>query len=123
MLEETYNTVIKEMPLKKYVKFAGISNGIHAGFARSYVLAMQIVAYTDAKIDSKCISNMLNSYQRKKILGMDEIWSIGIFIQIALIENIKDICEKIYYSQMQKYKVENILERLIEKIKNQNLRT
>ena len=45
---------------------------------------------------------------------MDEIWNIGIFIQIALIESIKDICEKIYFSQMQKYRVENILERLIE---------
>ena len=114
MLEETYKTVIKEMPLKKYINYVGISNGIYSGFARSYVLASQIVAYTDGKIDSKCISNLLNAYQRKKVLGMDEIWSIGIFLQIALIENIKDICEKIYYSQMQKYKVENILERLIE---------
>ena len=35
-------------------------------------------------------------------------------MQIALIENIRQICEKIYSSQMQKYRVENIIERLIE---------
>ena len=40
---------------------------------------------------------------------MDEIWNIGLFIQIALIENIRDICEYIYSVQMQKAKVENIL--------------
>ena len=32
----------------------------------------------------------------------------------AIIENIKDICEKIYASQMQKYRAENIIERLVE---------
>ena len=41
---------------------------------------------------------------------MEEIWNIGIFMQIALIQNIRDICEKIYYVQIQKYKVENIFE-------------
>ena len=41
---------------------------------------------------------------------MDEIWNIGLFLQIAIINNIKDVCEKIYSSQLQKYKVEEIAE-------------
>ena len=114
ILEETYKTVAKEMTLKKYTNFLGISSGTYEGFARIYVLASQIVAYTDNRIDSKTISELLGAYQRKKTLSMDEIWNIGVFIQIALFENIKDICEKIYFSQMQKYRVENILERIIE---------
>ena len=36
------------------------------------------------------------------------------FLQIAIIENIRGICEKIYSAQVQKYKVENIIERLVE---------
>lgn len=114
MIEETYKMIIKEMPLKKYTKFLGISNGIYKGFARIYVLATEIVAYTDNRIENKTVLELLNAYQRKKTLSMDEIWNIGIFLQIALIENIRDICEKIYFSQMQKYRVENILERLVE---------
>jgi len=35
-------------------------------------------------------------------------------LQIAIIENIREICEKIYISQMQKYRAENIVERLVE---------
>ena len=114
MIEETVQMVEKQMPLKKYEQFLGISNGTYKGFARIYVLASEIVAYTDNKIDTKVLSDILIAYQRKKQLNMDEIWNIGIFIQIALIQNIKDICEKIYFSQIQKYKVENILERLVE---------
>jgi len=114
IIEETIKTAIKELPLKKYTSFLGISNGTYKGFARIYVLASEIVAYTDNKIDSKNVSELLNSYQKKKTLSMEEIWNIGLFIQIALIQNIRDICEKIYFSQMQKYRVENIIERLVE---------
>ena len=45
---------------------------------------------------------------------MEEIWNIGIFLQMAMLENIREISEKIYSSQIQKYKAENIAERLIE---------
>ena len=102
------------MTLKKYARFLGISNGVHRGFARVYVLASEIVAYTDNRIGAQTILELLTAYQRKKTLSMDEMWNIGVFIQIALIENIRGICEKIYFSQMQKYRVENILERIIE---------
>ena len=46
---------------------------------------------------------------------MDEIWNIGIFMQIAIIENIRQIAENIYISQYEKMKVESIIERLVEK--------
>jgi len=115
IIEETYKTILQEMPLKKYKKFLGISNGTDKGFARIYVLAYEIVNYTDNHIDYHNVSNLLKSYQKKKTLSMEEIWNIGIFMQIALIEKIKEICEKIYFSQMQKYRAENIIERLVER--------
>ena len=114
IIEKTVKTIIKDLPLKKYENFLGIDNGNYKGFARVYVLACEIVAYTDATIDRNDLSSLLQAYQSKKSLSMEEIWSIGIFLQIALIENIRGICEKILSSQIQKYKVENIIERLIE---------
>lgn len=114
IIEESVKTIIKEMPLKKYKEFLGVSNGPDKGFARIYVLAYEIVNCTDNNINAKNLNSLLQSYQRKKKLNMEEIWNIGTFMQIALIENIKNVCEKIYFSQMQKYRAENILERLVE---------
>lgn len=114
IIDETVKTIIKEMPMKKYIQFTSISNGLYNGFARAYVIAHEIVSHTDNKIDYKNISDFFKAYQRKKTLSMEEIWNIGIFIQIAIIESIKNICEKIYFSQMQKYRVENIIERIVE---------
>ena len=114
IIEKTVKTILKELPLKKYINFIGIESGANSGFARIYVLASEIVSYTDSKIDDEILKDLLKAYQTKKTLNMDEIWNIGIFLQIALIENIRNVCEKIYSSQIQKYKVENIIERLIE---------
>ena len=115
IIEESVRQIEKEMTVKKYTNFVGIQHGKYAGFARIYVLATEIVAYTDNKIDGENLEKYLQAYQTKKTLNMEEIWNIGVFLQIAIIQNISEICEKIYSSQIQKYKVKNIIERLVEK--------
>ena len=114
VVEETVKSIEKELNIKKYTNFLGVTNGAYRGFARIYVLAAEIIAYTDSKITAKSLQEYLRAYQQKKTLTMDEIWSMGLFLQVAIIENIRGICEKIYSSQLQKYRVENILERLVE---------
>ena len=120
VVEETYKMIKKEMSIKKYTSFIGISKGLYDGFARIYVLASEIVAYTEGRIEVDKLKNLLLAYQNKKTLNMDEIWNINIFFYIALIEKIRNICEKIYYTEIQKYKVESIIERLIENIDKNN---
>ena len=118
ILEETVKNIQKDLSLKKYINFPGIQNGEYEGFARIYVLASEIIAYTDNKIERKSLQRYLKAYQINKTLSMDEIWNIGTFLQIALIEKIRQICEIIYVSQMQKYKAENIIERLVDNKNN-----
>lgn len=114
-IEEVVKSIEKEMTLKKYKKFVGLSKGKYQGFARIYVLASQIVNYTENKINREVLEESLKAYQTKKNLSMDEIWNIGLFMQIAIIENIRQIAENIYISQYEKIKVESIIERLVER--------
>lgn len=113
-IEEVAKSIEKEMTLKKYTNFVGIANGKYQGFARIYVLASEIVNYTDNKITRENLENSIKAYQTKKNLSMDEIWNIGTFIQIAIIENIRQIADALYVSQVEKFKVESIVERLID---------
>ena len=126
IIEETVKSIKQELTMKKYTNFVGIKNGIYDGFARVYILASEIVNYTDNKIELESLEKCLSAYQTKKTLNMDEIWNIGVFLQIAIIENIRQICESIYVSQIQKYKVERIVEKEIENSQNskfKNFRT
>ncbi len=122
VIEETVKVVQKELPLKKYKSLVGLSNDKYFGFARIYVLAEEIIAFSDCKIDRETIDIALKSYQRKKLLSMEELSNIGIFIKISIISRIRELCEKIYSSQVQKYKAESIIERLIENKSNNSLK-
>ena len=62
--------------------------------------------------------NILNGILNKT--NMEEIWNISIFFNIVLIEKIRNICEKIYSAQVQKYKVESLIERLVDNIDDNN---
>ena len=115
IIEETVKNIAKELTLKKYTNLIGLENDTYQGFARAYVLACEIIAYTDNKIEEDVLKDYLIAYQNKKTLSMEEIWNIKSFLQIAMIQNIKQICERIYFNQVQKYKVEGIVERLVEK--------
>ena len=128
VIDKTVKNIKQELSLKKYKKLAGLSKGNYEGFARIYVLASEIVNFTNNKIETDNLKEFLKAYQTKKSLSMDEIWMISIFLNIAIIENIREICEKIYNAQIQKYKAENIIERLVEnkeknELKFDNLKT
>ena len=122
IIEETVKKIKREMPPKKYKELPSIANGIYEGFARIYLLATEIASYTDNKIDDETLKIALVAYQRQKNLSMEEIWNLWIFLEIAIIENIREVCEKIYVAQNQKYKVESIIERLIEKKQKNKLK-
>ena len=113
-IEETIKSIRNDMTLKKYIDLPGISSEKNKGFARIYILASEIVNYTDSKISKELLEECLKAYQTKKSLSMDEIWNIGIFMQISIIENIRTVCEKILMSQIEKIKAESIIERLVE---------
>jgi len=114
IIEKISKVIISDLSIKKYTNLLGIANGRNSGYARAYIIANEIVSYTDGKIDGDDIELFLKAYQSKKTLSMEELWSIVTFLQIALIEKIREICEKIYLAQMQKRKVENIVMRLVE---------
>ena len=118
IIEEAMKNITKNLSLKKYKNFISVANGEYKGFARIYSLCLEIVTYTDYRINSSVLVELLRNYQKKKNLSMEEIWNIGLFIQIGLINGIREISEKIYFSQIQKYKVENIVERLVDKKNN-----
>ena len=122
IIEESVKLIKKEISIKKYKNFIGLKNGPFSGFARIYELSAEIVSCTDNKIKTENLEKCLSAYQTNKTLNMDEIWNIGIFLQIAIIENIRQICEIIYISQIEKFKVESIIERLVNKDTNGKFR-
>ena len=121
IIEEVVKTIRKELSPNKYHKMIGVSSGPYDGFSRSYLLAEEVVSYTDCKLDAKTIFECLEAYQKNKMLSIDEIENFGVFLKISIVNKIKNICEKIYSSEVQRLKAESIIERIVEN-KNSNER-
>ena len=109
LVEEQFNSIKNELSLEKYKELPSIN-----GTSRILVLARKMVEYTDANITEENLGIFLRAYQSKKSILMKELWVMPIMLKIAIIEYISEICEKILDSQLQKFKVESLVERIIK---------
>lgn len=112
LIEKSVKTIEKNLTLNKYMRLPAIAED---GFARIYVIANEIISNTDGKINENNLIDYLETYQNQKKLYMQEIWDIGLFLQICIIEKIRNISEKIFITQMQRYKAQNMVNRFIER--------
>lgn len=109
LIEEQLNSVKNGLVIEKYKELPSIN-----GTSRILVLSRKIVEYTDANITEENLETFLKAYQSKKSISMNELWIMPIMMKIAIIEYISETCEKVLDSQLQKFKVESLVERIIK---------
>ena len=64
IIEEQYNSVVNELSLNEYIKMPSVN-----GISRIYLIAMDLVKYTDGYITEEIIENFVKSYQSKLLLA------------------------------------------------------
>ncbi|MDQ2087331.1 glucoamylase family protein [Herbivorax sp. ANBcel31] len=109
IIEEQVKGVRRDLSKDMYLRLPAISSGSLKGYARIYALALELVSHTDGRIDENVLINYINAYQSNNVLTGREIWALAVMIKIAIVENIKYLCEKIEKSQNQRRKVEQII--------------
>jgi cellobiose phosphorylase len=95
ILDEQVKVVRKDISGETYLRLPVLKCGPLKGYARIYAIAAELVSHTGGQINDRIILNYLNAYQSHSTLSDREIWSMPAMIRIALIENIKNICEKL----------------------------
>ena len=108
IIEEQYNSILVDLNLKEYIKLPSVN-----GTARIYLIASELVKFTDGYITEEIIENFINAYSSKRALTMDEIWKLPIMIRISLIKHIRTVSDRIIKSQLEKFKVESLIERVV----------
>lgn len=108
IIEEQYNSILNDLKLKEYTKLPSVE-----GESRIFLIAKELINFTDGNITEDIIENFINAYSSKRALTMDEIWKLPLMLKIALIKHIREVSDKILKSQLEKFKVESILERLV----------
>ncbi|MBQ9279781.1 MAG: hypothetical protein IJ215_01865 [Clostridia bacterium] len=109
IIEEQVGAISNSLSVKKYKKLPSVN-----GVARIYILARELVKFTDGVITGENVELFINSYESKKALMQEELYEFPTMLQIALVEHISRVASKIIAEQLQKFKVESLVERIIK---------
>lgn len=112
LIEEQVKQLRCELEKKSYSRLPVIKNGMFKGHARIFAIAMELVAISDGQVDEAKLTKCLNAYQEHNRIFDREIWALPIVIKLALLENIRHICENIKDTQIQWKKADNMIDRM-----------
>jgi len=89
-------------------------NGTSTGITRSYDIVLQIISYSDGRIDIESLSRFVEAYQTVANLKLGELWSIPIMIRLALIENIRRVSARIAIDKVDRNLADYWAEKMID---------
>ena len=115
IIEEQIGYILNSLDFQLYKKLPAIN-----GVSRISIICEAFVEYNDGYISKEKIESFFNSYQTKDVLIQAELYELELYLQIALVNKIKKISDKIIKNQLQKFKVESLIERTIRNNKLEN---
>ncbi len=101
VIEEQTKSLRRDLTKKDYYNLPTLKEGPFKGYTRVLAIAMEFVAIMDGQIDEGTLLKYLEAYQSHSILFDREIRIIPMMLQIALLENVRGICENIKETQKQ----------------------
>ena len=109
VIEEQVKSIRQSLTKEEYNKLPILKNGVYRGYTRVYSIAMEIISHSDGKINDKMLQSYLMAYQTHTILYDREIWILPTMIRLALIENIRQIVNKIKLTRNQWRLVDDVV--------------
>jgi cyclic beta-1,2-glucan synthetase len=79
----------QHLPGPYYRQLPSLASREHAGQARIYAMAVELVRHSDSRIDRQQLAVFVNSYQRVAPLTIGELWAWPSMLKLALIENLR----------------------------------
>jgi len=101
IIEEQVKGIRKTLKKADYFRLPILKCGQLKGCVRIYAVAVELISHTDGQINEDILYRYLKAYQSHCTLFNREILALPLMIRLALIENIRNICEKIRDTQVQ----------------------
>ena len=83
----------RHMPRRYNRELPAVVAREHHGAARIYALAVELLRYSDSRLDVPQLTHFLNSVQRVAPLTLGELWAWPSMLKLALVENLRRLSE------------------------------
>lgn len=111
VIEEQTKSLRRDLTKKDYHNLPILKKGPFKGYTRVLAIATEFVAIMDGQIDEGTLLKYLEAYQSHSILFDREIRIIPMMLKIALLENVRSLCENIKETQAQWKQADGIVDK------------
>ena len=93
IIEEQVKMLRKDLNKKHYKELPVLNKGYFKGYSRVLAIAIEFVTQVDGQVEESTLVRYLDAYQSHSILFDREIRMIPTMLRLALIENMRGVCE------------------------------
>jgi cyclic beta-1,2-glucan glucanotransferase len=83
----------------------------HAGDARIYAIAVELIRHSDSRLDRQQLVQFLNSYQQVAPLTIGELWAWPSMLKLALVENLRRLAEELLLARADRHAADRYVSR------------
>ena len=95
LIEAEVRGVHRDLPRQYYLELPKLAAREHAGTARVYAMAIELIRHSDARLDRHRLVRFVSAYQTVAPLTFGELWAWPIMLKLALIEALRRLADEI----------------------------
>ena len=94
LVEGELREVRRCLPTRYYLELPKLAARGRVGTARVYAMAVELLRYSDARLDAQRLDRFMNAYQTVAPLSIGELWAWPSMLKLALIEHLRRLSEE-----------------------------
>jgi cyclic beta-1,2-glucan synthetase len=99
LVEGEIREIRHHLPTRYYLELPKLATRELSGTARVYAMAVELLRYSDARLDLDRLVRFMNAYQTVAPLSIGELWAWPSMLKLALIEHVRRLSEELLESR------------------------
>ncbi|MEZ6014359.1 MAG: glucoamylase family protein [Planctomycetota bacterium] len=99
LIEGEIREIRLHLPTRYYRELPKLAAREHAGTARVYAMAVELLRYSDARLDRERLTQFIYAFQSVTPLSIGELWAWPSMLKLALVEHLRRLAEEMLESR------------------------
>ena len=108
LVEAEMREIRHHLPTRYYRELPKLATRELAGTARVYAMAVELLRYSDARLDAKRLERFIYAYQTVAPLSIGELWAWPSMLKLALIEHVRRLSEEVIESRAGRFAADHL---------------
>ncbi len=115
VVDDQMREIRHDLPRRFYQQLVKLADGPSAGLPRVYVLASELIAHTEGRLDLESLTRFSEAYQSVVPFSIGEVWAIPIMLRIGLVEELSRLADAVVETRRERQAARRWIARVKER--------